>query len=78
MIKKEKGYRRSSLDNLDWDFSKEETLMNLMQKIVLAPGGRLLDIDKETREINAIITMIDLFEFLILVEPTGMIEGEKS
>lgn len=79
MIKKETGYRKSSLDNLEWFFSPDDTLIHLMQKIVLAPGQRLLDINKETRKINAIITMLDLFEFLIPIkEQEETIQTEKA
>ena len=77
MIKKETGYRRSTLDTLEWLFSIDDTLISVMEKLVLAPGQRLLDINKETRQINAIITMIDLFEFLILVKQEDKIEIEK-
>ena len=77
MIKKETGYRRSTLDNLEWSFTAEDTLVNVLQKIVIAPGQRLLDIDK-SGQINAIITMIDIFEYLMPTrQDDRMIETEK-
>ena len=68
MIKKETGYRRSTLDDMEWLFSYDDSLITLLHKIVLSPGHRLLNINTETRELKAIFSIVDVFDFLIATQ----------
>jgi hypothetical protein len=52
-------------------FKPSDSLITVVEKLVMSPGNRLIYIDEETKKIKGIITLIDMLDFFIQEENNG-------